>query len=107
MSVGLHRPGRSSRRDCSRCWPGNCARKLPWPWLQIRQGRVREAATGLNAVYSRFKEGFQTADLAAATTLTISEETAKTHVRNIIAKLGARDRTYAVTLAVRRGIMQL
>jgi two-component system NarL family response regulator len=40
-------------------------------------------------------------------TLTISEETAKTHVRNIIAKLGARDRTHAVTLAVRRGIMQL
>jgi predicted ATPase len=35
-------------------------------WLQIRQGRVREAATGLNAVYSRFKEGFQTADLVAA-----------------------------------------
>jgi two-component system, NarL family, response regulator len=42
-----------------------------------------------------------------AMTLTISEETAKTHVRNIIAKLGARDRTHAVTLAVRRGIMQL
>jgi DNA-binding NarL/FixJ family response regulator len=40
-------------------------------------------------------------------TLTISEETAKTHVRNIMAKLGARDRTHAVTLAVRRGIMQL
>ena len=40
-------------------------------------------------------------------TLAISEETAKTHVRNIMAKLGARDRTHAVTLAVRRGIMQL
>jgi len=35
-------------------------------WLQIRQGQVREAATGLSAVYSRFEEGFQTADLAAA-----------------------------------------
>jgi predicted ATPase/DNA-binding winged helix-turn-helix (wHTH) protein len=35
-------------------------------WLRIRQGRVREAAIGLSAVYSRFKEGFQTADLAAA-----------------------------------------
>jgi two-component system NarL family response regulator len=40
-------------------------------------------------------------------TLAISEETAKAHVRNIMAKLGARDRTHAVTLAVRRGIMQL
>jgi DNA-binding CsgD family transcriptional regulator len=42
-----------------------------------------------------------------ATALTISEETAKTHVRNIIAKLGARDRTHAVTLSLRRGIIQL
>jgi DNA-binding NarL/FixJ family response regulator len=42
-----------------------------------------------------------------AKSLTIGEETVKTHVRNIIAKLGARDRTHAVTLAVRRGIIQL
>jgi DNA-binding NarL/FixJ family response regulator len=42
-----------------------------------------------------------------ARTLTLSEETAKTHVRNLIAKLGARDRTHAVTLGVRRGIIQL
>jgi DNA-binding NarL/FixJ family response regulator len=42
-----------------------------------------------------------------AKALTISEETAKTHVRNIIAKLGARDRTHAVTLGLRRGIIQL
>jgi len=42
-----------------------------------------------------------------ATALTISEETAKTHVRNIIAKLGARDRTHAVALGLRRGIIQL
>ena len=42
-----------------------------------------------------------------AEALTIGEETVKTHVRNIIAKLGARDRTHAVTLALRRGIIQL
>ena len=42
-----------------------------------------------------------------ATALTISEETAKTHVKNIMAKLGARDRTHAVTLSLRRGIIQL
>jgi DNA-binding NarL/FixJ family response regulator len=39
--------------------------------------------------------------------LSISEETAKGHVKNIIAKLGADDRTHAVTLALRRGIIQL
>lgn len=37
--------------------------------------------------------------------LSISEETAKTHVRNILAKLGANDRTHAVTLGLRRGIL--
>jgi DNA-binding NarL/FixJ family response regulator len=42
-----------------------------------------------------------------ARTLTLSEETVKSHVRNIIAKLDARDRTHAMILAVRRGIMQL
>lgn len=39
--------------------------------------------------------------------LSITEETAKTHVRNILAKLGAKDRTHAVTLALRRGIILL
>jgi DNA-binding NarL/FixJ family response regulator len=42
-----------------------------------------------------------------AMALTISEETAKTHVKNILAKLGARDRTHAVALGLRRGIIQL
>jgi two-component system NarL family response regulator len=42
-----------------------------------------------------------------ARALTISEETAKTHVKNIIEKLGAHGRTHAVTLGLRRGILQL
>jgi DNA-binding NarL/FixJ family response regulator len=42
-----------------------------------------------------------------ARTLTISEETVKSHVKNIIAKLGVRDRTHAMTRAVRRGFIQL
>jgi DNA-binding NarL/FixJ family response regulator len=39
--------------------------------------------------------------------LSINEETAKTHVKNILAKLHANDRTHAVTLALRRGIIQI
>jgi DNA-binding NarL/FixJ family response regulator len=39
--------------------------------------------------------------------LYIAEETVKVHLRHIMAKLGARDRTEAVTIAVRRGIIQL
>jgi DNA-binding NarL/FixJ family response regulator len=39
--------------------------------------------------------------------LAIDEETVKGHVGNILSKLRARDRTHAVTLALRRGIFQL
>ena len=39
--------------------------------------------------------------------LTLSEETSKSHMKNILEKLGASDRTQAVSIAVRRGIMQL
>ena len=42
---------------------------------------------------------------AAAEALRIHEETVKGHVKRILAKLGARDRTHAVTLALRRGII--
>jgi DNA-binding NarL/FixJ family response regulator len=39
--------------------------------------------------------------------LSITEETVKGHVKNILAKLGANDRTHAVTLGLTRGVMQL
>jgi DNA-binding NarL/FixJ family response regulator len=39
--------------------------------------------------------------------LFISEETVKVHVKHIMEKLGATDRTEAVAIAVRRGIIQL
>jgi DNA-binding NarL/FixJ family response regulator len=39
--------------------------------------------------------------------LVIADETAKGHVKSILAKLGANDRTHAVTLGLRRGIIQL
>jgi DNA-binding NarL/FixJ family response regulator len=42
-----------------------------------------------------------------ASTLGIGEETVKMHVKGILAKLGANDRTHAVTLALKRGIIQL
>jgi DNA-binding NarL/FixJ family response regulator len=39
--------------------------------------------------------------------LFISEETVKGHVKNILGKLGANDRTQAVSIAIRRGIIHL
>ena len=39
--------------------------------------------------------------------LSISEETVKVHVKHIMDKLGAKDRTQAIAIAVRWGIIQL
>jgi len=39
--------------------------------------------------------------------LFISEETVKVHIKHIMEKLGATDRTQAVAIGVRRGIIQL
>jgi DNA-binding NarL/FixJ family response regulator len=42
-----------------------------------------------------------------AALLSITEETVKGHVKNILAKLGANDRTHAVTIGLKRGIIDL
>jgi DNA-binding NarL/FixJ family response regulator len=39
--------------------------------------------------------------------LDISEDTVKTHIRSILNKLGAKDRTHAVTIALRRGFLDM
>jgi DNA-binding NarL/FixJ family response regulator len=49
-------------------------------------------------------EGNRNRDIAEK--LFISEETVKVHVKHIMDKLGASDRTQAVAIAVRRGIIQ-
>jgi DNA-binding NarL/FixJ family response regulator len=42
-----------------------------------------------------------------AAQLSISEETVKSRVKNILLKLGANDRTHAVTIGLKRGIIEL
>ena len=42
-----------------------------------------------------------------ADNLEISEETVKAHMRKILSKLGANDRTHAVAIALKRGIIEL
>jgi DNA-binding NarL/FixJ family response regulator len=39
--------------------------------------------------------------------LLLTEVTVKSHMKNILAKLGANDRTHAVTIALKRGIVDL
>ena len=47
------------------------------------------------------------ANKAIAAQLSLTEETVKSHVRNILAKLGANDRTHAVAIGLKRGIIEL
>jgi DNA-binding NarL/FixJ family response regulator len=42
-----------------------------------------------------------------AAQLGITEETVKGHVKNILAKLQANDRTHAVAIAIKRGILEV
>jgi DNA-binding NarL/FixJ family response regulator len=42
-----------------------------------------------------------------AAQLSLTEETVKGYVKNILAKLGANDRTHAVTIGLKRGIIEL
>lgn len=47
------------------------------------------------------------ANKIVAQILRVSEETIKAHMKSILSKLGANDRTHAVTIAVKRGIIEI
>ena len=50
-------------------------------------------------------EGNRNKEVAAY--LSIADETVRMHMKNILGKLAAHDRTHAVTIAIKRGIFQL
>jgi DNA-binding NarL/FixJ family response regulator len=50
------------------------------------------------------RDGFRNKQIANQ--LTIAETTVNFHIRNLAGKLGANDRTHAVTIAMRRGLLQ-
>jgi DNA-binding NarL/FixJ family response regulator len=56
-------------------------------------------------ILQQVAEGNRNRDIADK--LFISEGTVKVHIQHIMAKLGASDRTQAITIAVRRGIIHL
>ena len=63
--------------------------------LSLRETQVlRLVATGL-------------ANREVAEHLSLTEETVKVHIRTILGKLSAKDRTHAVTIAIKRGIIEL
>lgn len=57
------------------------------------------------AVLRLIADGYRNKAVAAA--LSIGEETVKMHVKNCMAKLNAKDRTHAVTIAIQRGFITL
>jgi DNA-binding NarL/FixJ family response regulator len=63
--------------------------------LSAREGQVLKLVASGNA------------NRQVAHLLGVTEETVKTHMRSILSKLDAKDRTHAVTIALRRGIIEL
>lgn len=51
------------------------------------------------------RDGCKNKEIAAQ--LDISETTVNFHIKNLVSKLQANDRTHAVTIAIRRGILEL
>jgi DNA-binding NarL/FixJ family response regulator len=51
------------------------------------------------------RDGYRNKQIADR--LAIAETTVNFHIRNLVDKLGANDRTHAVTIAVRRGLIEL
>jgi len=83
--------------------------KKPIPAEQaahLAEHYTEESLTGREIeVLQRIAEGNRNREIAEK--LFITEETVKVHVKRIMEKLGASDRTQAVTIGVRRGIIHL
>ncbi|MDB6045486.1 MAG: Response regulator consisting of a CheY-like receiver domain and a DNA-binding domain [Gammaproteobacteria bacterium] len=56
-------------------------------------------------VLQRIAQGNRNRDIGEC--LSISEETVKVHIKHIMDKLGAKDRTQAVAIGIRRGVIHL
>lgn len=73
---------------------------------QVAEHLGEESLTGREVEVLRLvAEGNRNQDIAER--LRISVETVKVHIKHSMEKLGARDRTQAITIAVRRGFLQL
>lgn len=73
---------------------------------QLAEHMGEEALTPREVeVLKHLAEGNRNKDIAER--LFISEETVKVHIKHIMEKLGANDRTQSVAIAIRRGIIQL
>jgi DNA-binding NarL/FixJ family response regulator len=74
--------------------------------LEIAEHHADDALTGREIEVLR-QVAAGNANKIVADHLAISEETVKAHMRSILSKLGANDRTHAVTIALKRGIIDI
>jgi DNA-binding NarL/FixJ family response regulator len=56
-------------------------------------------------VLKLIRDGYRNKQIADQ--LAIAETTVNFHIKNLVAKLSAKDRTHAVTIAVRRGLLEI
>ncbi len=74
--------------------------------FELAEHVAEEALSPLEVrVLRLIAEGNSNKEIAAR--LSLSEDSVKGHVRNILSKLGANDRTHAAMIGVKRGIIEL
>jgi DNA-binding NarL/FixJ family response regulator len=71
---------------------------------EIAEHAIDDALTPREVDVLRLAAGGN-ANKQIAAKLLLTEETVKSHIRNILAKLGANDRTHAVSIGLKRGII--
>ena len=74
--------------------------------FDLAEHAAEEALSPLEVrVLRLIAEGYSNKEIAAL--LSVTEDSVKGQVRNILSKLGANDRTHAVTIGLKRGIIEL
>jgi DNA-binding NarL/FixJ family response regulator len=81
-------------------------RKIPPEIAQALAEHVAEDTLTEREIQVLRRVAMGAANKIIAVELSVSEATVKAHMKNILAKLGANDRTHAVTIATKRGFFE-
>jgi DNA-binding NarL/FixJ family response regulator len=78
----------------------------------LKRGMRKELVEAVNNIANGFKHisidvALELGHYFDSELMGLSEETIKTHLKTILAKTKARDRTHAVTIALQRGMLRV